>query len=140
MPIHVLIIHPRLDFVVTLKQALERAGAYDVHPFTAVDTAVDYLRYHPQDVALIDLNLTPVGGVELIKLLRAVQRNLAIVVTPRQPDSLINGIGAHSSVDVPVTARQLIPVLDEAMARAGGGKPEETDELTMTRPTAAPTK
>src|SRR5690349_13828935 len=125
MPIHVLIIHPRLDFVVNLKQALERAGAYDVHSFTSADTAVDYLRYHPQDVALVDVNLKPIGGVELVKLLRAVQRDLAIVVSPRQPDSLVIQMGAQGSLDVPVTARQLIPLLDEAMERVGG-KPDDT--------------
>jgi DNA-binding NarL/FixJ family response regulator len=137
MPIHVLIIHPRLDFVVNLKQALERAGAYDVHSFTSADTAVDYLRYHPQDVALVDVNLKPVGGVELVKLLRAVQRDLAIVVSPRQADSLVIQMGAQGSIDVPVTARQLIPLLDEAMERVAG-KHEDTDKLSLTRPTAPP--
>ncbi len=132
MPIHVLIIHPRLDFVVSLKQALERNGAYDVHPFTSADTAVDYLRYHPQDVALIDLNLTPLGGVELVKLLRAVQRNLAIIVSPRQPDMLLRQMGAQGSVDVPVTARQLIPLLEDALARVAR-KPDDSS-LGPTRP------
>jgi CheY-like chemotaxis protein/REP element-mobilizing transposase RayT len=136
MATHVLIIHPRLDFVVTLKQALERAGGYDVHPFTSADTAVDYLRYHPQDVALVDLNLTPVGGLELVRLLRAVQRDLAIIISPRQPASVLGSIGVQGSVDMPIAARQLIPVLDEALARMAG-KPDDTETLTLTRPSAS---
>ncbi|MFN8375964.1 MAG: transposase [Anaerolineae bacterium] len=137
MPTHVLIIHPRLDFVVTLKQALERAGAYDVHPFTSADTAVDYLRYHPQDVALVDMNVTPIGGLELLRLLRVVQRDLAIVISPHQPDALLSQLGVQGSVDMPVTARQLIPLLDSAMAQMSG-EDDDTDKLTMTRPAAAP--
>ena len=35
----VLMIHRQLSFAISFKQALERAGAYQVHPFTAAGAA-----------------------------------------------------------------------------------------------------
>ena len=53
MVIRVLIINRQLVFAVTIKQALEQTGAFEVHPFTDPNAAMEYLRTHPHDVAQI---------------------------------------------------------------------------------------
>ncbi|NWF69390.1 MAG: response regulator transcription factor [Chloroflexi bacterium] len=132
----VLIIHPRLDVAVALKQALERAGAYEVHAFTAVDTAVDYLRYYPQDVALLDLTLPP-GGGDVVRLLRTVQRDLALVVSPAQDADALRQLDVQASVSTPWSARQLIPVLESARFSMMG-EADDTQRLSLTRAAAPP--
>ena len=62
---------------------------FDVHPFTTADAAFDFLRDHPQDVALVDFTLPGRSGAKVIQQLRGIQPDLAVIINPRQPDDVL---------------------------------------------------
>lgn len=115
MQTHILIINRQLNFAVSIKQALERTGNFEVHPFTSLDPALDYLRGHMQDVALVDFTLPGVSGAEVIEKLREIQPKIALIATPRQPDEVLTELSIQGTVNTPFTARELIPVVNKAI-------------------------
>lgn len=114
MATRVLIIHRQLVFAVTIKQALEQTGAFDVHPFTKADAALDYLREHPQDVAVVDFNLPGRSGAKVVQQLRALQPDLAVIATPKQPEAEAGNLNLQGMINAPFTARDLVPLLQNA--------------------------
>jgi DNA-binding NarL/FixJ family response regulator len=115
MTTNVLIINRQLVFAVTIKQALEQTGAFEVHPFTAADAALDYLRSHPHDVALVDFTLP--DGPRIVRRLRALQPEIAVIVSPNQPNSstLIRDLSLQGMIDAPFSARAIIPLIEHAV-------------------------
>ncbi|MBC7813245.1 MAG: transposase [Burkholderiales bacterium] len=130
MTTRILIINRHLAFAVTLKQALEKTGIYEVFPFTEVDAGLDFLRESPQDVALVDFGLPDVLGIELVRQLRDVQPNLAIIVSPRQSDTaILNGLRLQAMIDTPITARTLIPIIQSALEQVRQTQWPEADDF-----------
>src|SRR5215216_6162837 len=111
MVTQVLIIHGLLPFAITLKQTLERGAPFEAHPFTSVEAAVEYLRDHVQDVALVDFALSDFPGEHVVELLREVQPNLAIIATPRQDDDLLRSLNVQAAIKSGFGARDLISVI-----------------------------
>src|ERR1044071_126943 len=99
MATRVLILNRQLAFAVKIKQALEQTGLFDVHPFTKADTAFDFLRDHPQDVALVDFTLPGRSGAKTIQQLRDIQPDLAVIVSPRQSDSDVEMLNVQGMID-----------------------------------------
>ncbi len=150
MQTHILIINHQLAFAVSIKQALERTGNFEVHPFTSLEPALDYLRGHMQDVALVDFTLPGVSGSEVVERLRQVQPLLAIIATPRQPDDLLREFKLQGTVNTPISAREIIPVVNKAIEGRRTGRlasdkaapedfvPAHPDAPTTQTPTASP--
>ncbi|MCB9452746.1 MAG: response regulator [Anaerolineaceae bacterium] len=117
MATRVLILHPKLVFAVTLKQALEQTGAFEVHPFTTIQATLEYLREHPQDVALVDFSLPDANGTQLVRWLRSTQPDLAIIASPRPADAneIMAALKIQGMVNPPFTAREIIPLLEQAV-------------------------
>ncbi|MBZ0288010.1 MAG: response regulator, partial [Anaerolineae bacterium] len=136
MATRVLIINRQLVFAVTLKQALEQTGTFDVHPFTTADAAFDYLRDHPQDVALVDFALPGRSGPKVVQQLRSIQPDLAVIISPRQPDAdaVMGSLRLQGMIDMPFGARDVIPLIEGALEQLqqspldGAGRPQ-ADEL-----------
>jgi DNA-binding NarL/FixJ family response regulator/REP element-mobilizing transposase RayT len=116
MATRVLIINRQLASAVALKQALERTGAFDVHPFTTVDTALEYLQTHPQDVALLDFPSVGSNGANVVEALRRLQPKIAIVASPQQSADIMKLLRLQESIDPPYGAREIIPLLNNAIA------------------------
>ncbi len=114
----VLFITGNMEFAVSIKAALERTGAFEVHPFSQVDAAYEYLIDNPHDVAIIDFTIPDIRVDVVVDRLRGVHPFLAIVATPRQPDEVIRLLKLQNSINVPFTARAIIPLLDKAAADA----------------------
>ncbi|MBI5670466.1 MAG: transposase [Chloroflexi bacterium] len=132
MATRLLIIHRQLIFAVTIKQALEQTGLFDVHPFTTPDAAFDYLRDHPQDVALVDFTLPNAPGVRVVQELRAIQPDIAVIVTPDHPDAA--SVQVQGIIDAPFTARDLVPVIQQVAAQATAPEPPQTRRAAPSRP------
>jgi putative transposase len=117
MATRVLIINRQLVFAVTLKQALEQTGVYEVHPFTAVDAALEYLLENPQDIALVDFTLPGTTGPVLVDRLRAVQPNLLIIASPRPAEAteVMRALQLQGMINVPFSVRELVPVIEQAL-------------------------
>lgn len=115
MSIHVLLINRQLVFAVTIKQALEQTGAFEVHPFTTADPAIEYLRTHPHEVALVDFTLP--DGPRIVQRLRALQPEIAVIVSPTQPNAsnLMRDLRLQAIVDAPFSARSIIPLIEHAV-------------------------
>jgi hypothetical protein len=132
MAIRVLIINRQLAFSVALKQALERTGGFDAHPFTTADAAIEYLQTHPQDVALIDFNSVAPSGASVVDTLRRIQPGLAIIASPRQTQEVTGRLQLQESLDPPFSARDVIPLLNRAVdasrRSAGGALPTPVDQ------------
>jgi CheY-like chemotaxis protein/REP element-mobilizing transposase RayT len=124
MALQVLVINHWLTFTVSLKQALERTRSFNVHPFTTADAALDYLREHPQDVALVDFTLPGLVGEDIVRQLRAIQPTLAIIASPAQPDSVARELRLQNTLDTPFSARDVIPLLNQAAEATRSGVPE----------------
>jgi REP element-mobilizing transposase RayT/DNA-binding NarL/FixJ family response regulator len=117
---YVLMIHRQLAFAIAFKQALERAGAFQVHPFISADDALQYLKDSPQDIALIDFELPDAPAV--VAALRAQQPDIAIIAAPVQPDSVMRALNLQGAVNARFTARDVLPLLNDIMLmRTGGG-------------------
>lgn len=132
MAIRVLIINRQLAFAVALKQALERTGGFDAHPFTTADAAIEYLQTHPQDVALLDFNSVAPSGASVVDTLRRVQPGLAVVASPRQTPEVMGRLQLQESLDPPFSARDVIPLLNRAVdttrRAAGSALPPPVDQ------------
>jgi CheY-like chemotaxis protein/REP element-mobilizing transposase RayT len=115
-----LIIHHHLDFAVTVKRSLEQIGGYEVSPFTSADTGLDYLKRRAHHIALIDFELRGAGGLDVIERVRAVQRDIAIIVTPKNAETMaaVTNYTLQDVIDTPIPVRQFIPILQGAMRAA----------------------
>lgn len=118
MATRLLVIHRQLVFAVTIKQALEQTGGFAVHPFTKAEAAFDFLRDHPQDIALVDFNLPGRSGAKIIHQLRTLQSDIAIIVTPQLSASDQRSYGVQGSLNSPFSARDLLPLLQNALDEA----------------------
>jgi CheY-like chemotaxis protein len=118
--IRLLIIHHQLDFAVTVKRSLEQIGGYEVAPFTSADTALEYLQRRAHNVALIDFALRGAHGVDVIERVRAIQPDIAVIVTPRNSDtnSAMGDYTLQDVIDTPIPIRQFIPILQGAVRAA----------------------
>jgi len=136
MVTRVLIINRQLVFAVTLKQALEQTGAFDVHPFTMADTAFDFLRDHPQDVALVDFTLPGRSGGKVIQQLRDIQPDLAVIISPRQADgdTLMRDLYLQGMIDMPFGARDIIPLIEQAVEQVQQNPPSASETDTPAEP------
>ncbi len=115
MKTDVLFVHHQLAFAVSIKQALERTGNYDVHPFTSVEAALEYLRGHAQDVALVDFMMPVYSGEEIVERLRQVQSQVTVVATPTQTEEEFARLGLQGMLQATFTAREFIPVIERAL-------------------------
>lgn len=118
MATRLLVIHRQLVFAVTIKQALEQTGGFAVHPFTKAEAAFDFLRDHPQDIALVDFNLPGRSGAKIIQQLRTLQPDIAIIVTPQLSSSDQRSYRVQGSLNSPFSARDLLPLLQNALDEA----------------------
>ena len=146
MKTDVLFIHRQLAFAVSIKQALERTGSYDVHPFTSVEAAMEYLRGHPQDVALVDFMMPVYSGEEILGRLREVQPQITVVATPVQNEAEFSRLGLNGMLAAGFTAREFMPAIERALegrrtgelpkGRGAGllGRVQDDDEAAEQRP------
>ncbi|MCU0496047.1 MAG: transposase [Anaerolineae bacterium] len=115
-----MIINRRLDFAVTAKKALEQLGGYEVAPFTTPDTALDYLRLRPHDVVMVDFTLKGLSGSEIIRRIRELQPDIALIANPKNAETLaaMSDLQLQDVIDTPLPIRQLIPILQQAVRHA----------------------
>lgn len=115
MKTDVLFIHRQISFAVSIKQALLRTNDYDVHPFTSVEAALEYLRGHRQGIALIDFSMPVFSGEEIIARLREIQPELPVIATPEQSVDELARLRIQATVGASFTGRDLIPVIEQAL-------------------------
>lgn len=131
--IRILLINEDLNFAVKMKQALEKVGGYEVTPFTAADTALEHLEDRPYDVVLVDFNLPGIPTMDIVLRLRAIQSDIAIILSPDLPEvvAIARDMKLNGVVNFPCTARELIPVVKKAVTQANDALPETTESPAL---------
>lgn len=117
--IRFLILHKQLSFSLNIKRTLEALGGFEVAPFTTPQTALDYLRAHPQHLALVDFTFPGVAGRDIAREFRVCQPDLLLIASPDLPQvvSIARHMKLDGITDAPTTARALIPVLRRVLSR-----------------------
>jgi two-component system response regulator PhoP len=107
----------------SLAAQLEQAG-YSVEKSTDGREGLYYAREYPVDLAIVDLGLPSMSGVELIKQLRAEGKEYPILVLTardRWQDKVeVLKLGADDYVVKPFNVEELLARVDALLRRAGG--------------------
>jgi two-component system response regulator PhoP len=107
----------------SLASQLEKAG-YSVEKSTDGREGLYYAREYPVDLAIVDLGLPSMSGVELIKQLRADGKEYPILVLTardRWQDKVeVLKLGADDYVVKPFNVEELLARVDALLRRAGG--------------------
>ncbi len=115
--IRLLIINRQLDFAVSVKRGLEQIGGFQVVSFTTAGAAFEYLREHPQDVALVDFTLPDMPGADIVLRLHTIQSDIGIIASPYtdQIVAIAHDLDLQGVVDVPCSIRELMPIIQDAV-------------------------
>ena len=93
-----------------------RAAKLDVHPVSSGREAVDYLRHHRPEVAVVDISTLPGKPQRLVQRLRRSHPGIAlIIVTPGTDPNPISDADAH--LRKPFTTRTFKARLRAALSR-----------------------
>jgi len=106
-----------VQFAIDVKRALVALGEYSVTAAADVRNAIEEIRENPQHVLLLDTTNLSIAPAMMMDIVRSRQTGIAIVLAPDNPETreLARVSRAKGIVDIPVMARDLIPVLNEAM-------------------------
>src|SRR5260221_2288126 len=135
MVIKVLIVDPDIAFAVPIKRALEQSGDYVVNVFANGKAALDLIKREPQDVAILDFQISDIDIFTLITSLRGTQPELVVLTSTRSAEGSMQSqsIAAQGSIRKPYFARDLGPVIRDALAKQAPGQRNRED-----RPTSGP--
>lgn len=113
----IILVSRNVQFAIDVKRALEALGEYSVTAAADVRNAIAEIRENPQHVLLLDTTNLSIAPAMMMDIVRSRQKGIAIVLAPDNPETreLARVARAKGIVDIPVMARDLIPVLNEAM-------------------------
>jgi len=113
----IILVSRNVQFAIDVKRALEALGEYSVTAAADVRNAIEEIRENPQHVLLLDTTNLSIAPAMMMDIVRSRQTGIAIVLAPDNPETreLARVSRAKGIVDIPVMARDLIPVLNEAM-------------------------
>lgn len=80
----ILILDDVLDAVVLTKKILERKG-HTVHGFTEEEQAIAYAAKHPIELAILDIKLKKISGVQVLEQLKKVNPGLKAIMLTGYP-------------------------------------------------------
>jgi DNA-binding response OmpR family regulator len=131
IPTKVLIAEDDPDIASLMTLYIEREG-WQAHQVTTGEAALAYARTQPVDVAILDIMLPGLDGLDLVRLLRAHEstaRLPIIMVTAKADESdRIGGleIGADDYLTKPFSPKELIARVRALLRRTGRQEPAET--------------
>ena len=123
------------DIASLIAHYIQKAG-WQAHVATSGDDALAHARKQPVDVAILDVMLPGISGLEVCRLLRADRATAAlpiIMVTARAEETdRIMGleIGADDYLSKPFSPNELVARIRALMRRTRRAEPEET-QLTL---------
>ncbi len=139
MSASVLIIDDDAAFRFAMAKALRRGG-YAVSEASSGEEAVEVLRNSsPPDVALLDLKMKGIGGLEVLRRCGPVPTSVIVLTGHGTVKAAVEAmqLGAFSFLEKPVDADMLRPLLRQALlegARTGPGTPLQTTPLIGVSP------
>lgn len=127
---NIFIITINVKFALNAKKALERDGNATVTVFSSGKAGIDYLRQHPQDVAIIDFRIKDMPGTDMIDHMRTLQPKIAVIAAPDHPAiyGLKERYNIQQIINIPIATRQLLNILENAVEAMVSN--QETDTPT----------
>jgi DNA-binding response OmpR family regulator len=133
--VHILVAEDDRDIASLIAHYVQKSG-WQAHVATSGDEALAHARKQPVDVAILDVMLPGISGLEVCRLLRADRATATlpiIMVTARAEETdRIMGleIGADDYISKPFSPNELVARIRALMRRTRRVEPEET-RLTL---------
>jgi flavin reductase (DIM6/NTAB) family NADH-FMN oxidoreductase RutF len=86
----ILVLDDVQEAVDAVRKVLERRG-YEVVGFTDEDAAIDYVNNHPVDLAILDIKLKKMDGVQVLGKLKEIQPTIKVI--------MLTGYPTHATVE-----------------------------------------
>jgi len=128
----VLIIDDDAAFRFAMAKALRRGG-YRVSEASSGEEAVEVLcNSSPPDVALLDLKMTGIGGLEVLRRCGSIPTSVIVLTGHGTVRSAVEAmqLGAFSFLEKPVDADMLRPLLQQALAERGRAESGSFPQVT----------
>src|SRR5690606_9296375 len=103
-----------------LNAGMRRAG-YDVLQATTATRALELMAKRTPDLALLDVSMPGMSGMELARHLRRETSVPFMFLSSHVHDDIVREAAAHGAIDYlvkPVDTRQLVPAVEAALMRA----------------------
>lgn len=113
----IMLITRNVQFAIDVKRALEALGEYSVTTVADLRNAMETLRESAHHLVLLDTNDLSLAPEIMIEMIRSRQAEVAIVLAPDSESArdAARRFGLQGVIDIPVMARRLLPILDQAM-------------------------
>jgi DNA-binding NtrC family response regulator len=72
------------DAVILIRKILSKQG-HNVHTFTEEEEAVDFVRTHPADLAILDIKLKKMSGIEVLAQMKKVAPEIRAIMLTGYP-------------------------------------------------------
>ncbi len=107
------------DAGLMIKRVLERKG-YQVTVFTDEEETLDFVRSHPVDVAILDIRLKKVSGVQILGELKRISPQTRVIMLTGHPTletaQQTDRLGAFAYCAKPIDKRDLEEKVAQALA------------------------
>lgn len=117
----ILVLDDVADAGLMIKRLLERKG-YQVAVFTEEEETLEYVRTHPVDVAILDIRLKKVSGVQLLAELKKISPYTRVIMLTGHPTletaHQAQQLGAFAHCAKPIDKKDL----EEKVAQALGAR------------------
>lgn len=81
---NILVVDDVTDAGILIKRILERKG-HSVTPFTEEEEALEHARAHTVDLAILDIKLKRMTGVEVLEELKNINENIRVIMLTGYP-------------------------------------------------------
>lgn len=131
MSARILLIDSDIGFMVTLKQALEQTGEFEVSVSANGLAAEDALRRSNHQLAVVGFDVGDMDVLQLIARLRNIQPKLPVIMMPETTmhHERLRFLDIHGSISKPFAARDLIPQIRSILARFQAPAPQTDDDF-----------
>lgn len=117
----ILVADPNQEFGILIRQTLEESGRYDVSLTSSGSEALRLAHDYTFELAIVDLALPDIDGLALIRQLRELQPDLAIIAIPKG-DTLDPSLARHARVDGILSKPFYLPDLPDVVKQALSGR------------------
>jgi flavin reductase (DIM6/NTAB) family NADH-FMN oxidoreductase RutF/CheY-like chemotaxis protein len=103
-----------------VRRVLERRG-YEVVGFTDEDAAIDHVKNHPVDLAILDIKLKKMDGVQVLGKLKEIQPSIKVIMLTGYPTHATveeaMGLGANAYCMKPIDRSEIESKVAEVLAQ-----------------------
>jgi CheY-like chemotaxis protein len=105
-----------------VRKILVKRG-YEVIAFTDEEAAIDYVEEHPLDLAILDIKLRKMDGVQVLRKLKETQPDIRVIMLTGYPTHATveeaMQLGANAYCLKPIDRSELEKKVDEVLSEAG---------------------